>query len=257
MSNSRIPDSIPAFNSYINSTDTYLQAIDPVTLINNGTRLTLTGAESGQWNLKRVFWRDTLYPKYADENQRTKTVVKDVSLFMKDFRTFANPLLDKMASCGFATTADESALKFVVFKDTTPTPKGKINDVPYVQITPLGLGEVKMRVRTSEDATRASRHPLSDGIEYKYLIVPESAGTSKPSAPPSSGTPGSPSTPAATSMVMPEDCTNTVISKKALSTIALGSTASGKRLLLYARWVNLSKPANNGPWTQLMQTIVL
>ena len=250
----RIPETIPAFNSYINSTDTYLQTIDPVTLISNGTRLTLNAAESAQWNTKRVFWRDTLYPKYADENQRTKTVVKDVALYMKSFRTFANPLLDKMASCGFATTADETNLKFVVFKDTTPTPKGKINDVPYVQITPLGLGEVKMRSRTSEDATRSSRHPLSDGIEYKYLIVPESAGTSKP---PATTSPGSPSTPAAIGMVLPEDCTNSVVSKKALSTIALGSTASGKRLLLYARWVNLSNPANSGPWTQLMQTIVL
>lgn len=258
MANPRIPQSIPAFNSYLNSSDTYLQTIDPSTGNPVYERLTLTASEAGEWHSRRVFWRDTLYPKYIDANQSTKTVKEDVAVFMKSFRLFANPLLDKMASSGAAITADGNALNFVVNRDTSPTPRGKINDVPYVQITPLGLGEVRVRVRTSEDASRASRHPLADGVEFKYVIVDNAPVVTNPVPAPGSDTGSNETRTGGTGRILlPEDCPNTVVSKKALSNLTLGSAASGKRLNCYARWVNLSNPANNGPWTQLMQTVVL
>lgn len=56
----RIPQTIPAFDSYINVTDKYQLAVDPLTLQPNYDRLGLSSDESEAWTAKRTYWRDTL-----------------------------------------------------------------------------------------------------------------------------------------------------------------------------------------------------
>jgi hypothetical protein len=54
-----------------------------------------------------------------------------------------------------------------------------------------------------------------------------------------------------------KDCTQSVISKKAIFIVQLGQESSGKRIYAFFRWVNASKPANSGPWSTVQQTVVV
>src|SRR6185295_15788608 len=99
---SRIPNTIPAFNNYINDTDDRQKANTSVPLIKYFQDYTWTLAEIGEWTTRRTFWRDTLYPKYTNPLTSTSAVKDEVRNFMKDFHTFGNPLLDKIEASGKA-----------------------------------------------------------------------------------------------------------------------------------------------------------
>jgi len=250
MSNSRVPQTISGFNAYINTTDTYQLAIDPITLMPNYQRLGLSLVQSGDWTAKRVFWRDTLYPKYTDENTSTTVVKKNVKKFMKDFRTFANPLLNIMAASPNATQADEAAFKFVITPDA-PTERGKIVDVPFIKIKPLGGGEMKFGARTSEDMSRPSRHKLADGLEVRWVIL---------TAPQNSETPTDPSIPVGKTAALPltaDECPNSFISPKASFEKAFGQANQNKMFYCFIRWINLINPENNGPWSVRFESGIL
>ncbi len=240
----RIPDSIQAFDKYINTTDNYQQAEDPLATVPETThaaRLGLSPAESDAWSAKRVYWRDTLFKKYSNPITSSSTVKKDVQLFMRDFRTFANPLLNKMVASGAATTDNGAIFNFVAVRDTTPTPRGKINDIPFCKLIPLGGGELKIKVRTTDDGNRASRHPLSDGVEVRWAVVA-----------PASGNGNDPILPTISS-----DCPNTLISPKAIFILETGEGSKNKNLYCFFRWINLSNPAHNGTWSERFQSGIL
>lgn len=254
MSNSRIPDSITEFNDYINNTDTYqLQSdmIGPPPGTTHWQRLGLTLAESTEWTNRRVLWRDTLYPQYSNANTSTKVVKANVQLFMKGFRTFANPLLNRMAVSPNVRPADEQVFRFVANRDTTPTGRGKINDLPHPLLQAIGGGEVKIKVRTLSDATRASRHPLADAVEVRWVVLaPAAAGSGTP-------TPGTPSSAAVVIPEVPDNCPNVFTSRKAFFTLATGPASKNKNLYCFFRWINTVTPANSGPWSNLFQTPLL
>lgn len=238
----RISRKVNEFNVYINSTDAYQLQVDPATGIPNWQRLGLTATESAEWTSKRVYWRDTLFPKYSNPETSSSPVKKQVQNFIRDFRAFANPLLDRMAVGGAVSVADGAAFNFVVERDTVPTPRGKINHTPLAGFQPLGGGELRVRVRTNEDASRASRHPLADGVEIRWAIITPPSGTQEP-IPPSPPAPGAGTTPPATI----EQCPHSHISKKALFVLETGRENKNKMLCAFFRWVNFSNSANNGP----------
>ena len=253
MSNSRVPQAIEAFNSYINSTDSYQKAITPTDPTPNYSRLGLTLEESDEWTAKREYWRDTLYPAYSDENTSTKVVKRNVKLFIKDFHTFANPLLNRMAASANVTTADEAAFNFVANRDTTHTTRGKIVDVPFLKIQPLGGGQVKMRARTSDDGNRSSRHPLADGLEVRWVALTPAVAGSRNTQP----SPGNSISVIITPPATATDCPNSFVNSKAQFIMELGQENKNKVFYCFIRWINLSKPANNGPWSDMFQSGVL
>src|SRR6478752_229276 len=98
MGNSRIPDSISGFNSYINNTDDWLKAISSG-VITNRERLTLTADDGTDWSDFREDWRDNIYPVLSDPATVTNTIKAQARTLRNSFRTFANPLLDIIAAC--------------------------------------------------------------------------------------------------------------------------------------------------------------
>lgn len=143
-----------------------------------------------------------------------------------------------MAASGNAIAADEAAFNFVVNRDTTPTVHGKIEGVPFLKVQPIGGGEMKLRARTSNDGNRASRHPLADGLEVRWVALVSDRTIATP-----------PTTTA--------QCPNVFISPRALLIIALEPENKNKMFYCFIRWVNLGKPANNGPWSDLFQSGIL
>ena len=255
MSNSRIPISISGFNDYINSTDNYQLQSDTVPpTTQHWQRLGLTAAESGEWTARRIIWRDDLYAKYSDATTKTSVVTANVKLFMKNFRTFANPLLKRMAASAGVRPADEQVFRFVANPDTTPTERPAIEVTPHPLLKTLEGGMVKVKVRLFSDATRASMHPDADAVEIKYSVA-ANATASSPTPP----TPGSPSGPAAGPAIPAtiDECTSYFLSKKASFKLTLGPTAEGKKLYAFFRWINMSKPEKSGPWSGRFQTGIL
>lgn len=248
----RVPQAIEPFNSYIGKTDNYQQAITPTDPQPNYARLGLTLTESGDWTAKREYWRDVLYPAYSDENTSTSVVKRNVQLFIKDFRTFANPLLNRMAASGNATTADEAVFNFIVERDSTHTARGKIEDIPFLKIQPIGGGEVKLRARASEDGNRSSRHPLADGLEVRWVVQASGSNNDNTQSNADDSTKAT-ATPPATAA----QCTNTFTSSKALFIMELGQENKNKMFYCFIRWINLGKPANSGPWSDMFQSGIL
>lgn len=237
----RISNAKGPFDDFIRGATTHLAT--GTTPTRRGEVLGLTTAELDDWIGLRDDWV-VLYPTYTDRNQRTTAITADVNNMMKDFRTFAEPLLNKISVSSVLTNGDRTVLH-ITERDKTPTRKGKIETVPSVTIRSLGGGQMKFRVNVDEDASRASMHPLADLIEVRYLVQ-----TTEPTASP--GGPGVPPPPApqeSAGFPSPDKATNYAISKKALFVLETGSSNTGKFIIAFVRWANASNPANNGPWS--------
>ncbi len=232
----RVPDAKGPFNAYLTGTTAHLET--GTSPNRRGETLGLSTAELDDW----IDFRDTwvpLFAKYNDPSQRTKTVTEDVNDTMDGFRLFAEPLLNRMSGSSALTNQDRDILHLPV-RDKTPTRRGKIEDTPFVKIEAIGGGQMKFRVRTTEDGSRASMHPLADFLEIKYMIL-----GFDPSAP---GTPASPPAPE-NSIPTADTAKNYSISKKALFILETGENKVGKFMIAFLRWANASNPANSGPWS--------
>ena len=177
---------------------------------------------------------EPLYHKSQDKGNRTsgdvfrhrssrKLYEKEIRVFAKSYLMF-NPLVP-----------DEKKLAMgLTIRDIEPTPRGKITGIPMVGLKVIGGGDIEVRCRLEKDQTRPSMHPLADAIECKYILIP------KGEMPPKGQ----------------EDAKKTQVSKKARFTISLGDEQAGQRFYGFFRWVNLTNPANSGPWGNA-QTVVI
>lgn len=176
---------------------------------------------------------EPLYATAQNKDTRTPTDVlahrsmrqvyeKEISVFVKSY--LYNPLV---------TELDRKAMG-IPPRDYEPTPRGQIDTVPVVELLPLGGGDLKARIRVTTDQTRYSKHPLADGIEVKYTWVP------KGELPPEG----------------PEDAKNTLNSKKAQFIIHCGPKNAGESFYGFFRWVNISVPANSGPWSKAKHAVI-
>lgn len=104
------------------------------------------------------------------------------------------------------------------------TERTKIETTPLAKIIPMEGGDLKIRVRTTTDGNRASKHPDADHVEIRYALV---GGNSEPQIP-SPTYPGNPSPPANSAPIAQKvpttaaECTNSRISKKAIFIVSLG-----------------------------------
>jgi hypothetical protein len=119
-------------------------------------------------------------------------------------------------------------------RDLEPTPRGKIELVPYIFLKALGGGVIEVRSQTEKDATRVSMHKLADGIECRWLLVP------KGEMPPEGY----------------DDAKKAVVSRKARFTIDCGDKNAGDSFYGFFRWVNQSVPANSGLWTKALKVVI-
>lgn len=225
----RVPEGKNPFDAYIKTTTTHLETGTPA----RGITLGLSIGELDEWKGYRDTWVLD-FPKYQDTSQRTTTVTKGINDLIRDFSAFAEPLLTRMSGSSAINNQDREILH-TPERDKTPTAKGKIEDVAIVDIKGIGGNQMKFRVRTEVDASRASMHEEADFLEVKYFI----AGNNPNPNP----VPGSPDFPTI------DQATNYIISKKAIFILELPTGNTGKILVAFVRWANASNPLNSGPWT--------
>ena len=243
MSNSRITDSIPKFNDYINDTDDTLQAISSGTT-HNWERLGLTSTNASDWHDKRVYWRDTLYPKYSSPSQSTKIIKANVQVFMKNFRTFGNPLLDVMAASPNATEDDEITFNFKIGRAAAHHSDTPIEGTVLFEAVQQGGGDFRFSCRTGNDGNHASLADGADTVQLAYKFI---NGGNTPPTP----QPGGDDLPTPEDEGMQRD-----VFTKAIFIFHAGPTKVGKIMVVFARWYNTKHPHLAGPWSQVKVVIV-
>lgn len=237
----RISKQPAVFNAYINNGDDYLALGTPT----NGSRLGLSAGQIADWHTKREYWHDTLYPKYSSDTDRTMAIVEETHNFIRDFRLFANPLLDIMAASEAATEADEAKFNFVKrVNRKQPTRKTvAIAEECLATLKVLGGGMVQNFCRTDHDTQRPSLAEDSNAVEVSYTLVDMTAsGGGNPQPNPNPG--GSNDMPPAASQGMVSKIFTT-----AKFVLECGNENSGMTLVIYHRWINTHYPKLAGPWS--------
>lgn len=177
---------------------------------------------------------EPLYHKAQDKNTRTKNDVvayrRCRKVYEAELRTFHNQWIGPSASI----PVEEKLILGGREYDIEPTPRGKIELVPYIFLKALGGGVIEVRSQTEQDATRVSMLKGADGIECRWILVP------KGEMPPEGY----------------EDAKKTVVSRKARFTIDCGDKNAGDSFYGFFRWTNQSIPANSGLWTKALRVVI-
>jgi hypothetical protein len=177
---------------------------------------------------------EPLYIKSQEKKDRTSGDVDRHRQMRKTYEKEIQIFINAWIRYNALITRDERIEMGVPPRDFEPTPRGKIDTVPVVELLPFSGGDIKVRCRVSSDQTRYSKHPLADGIEVKYTWVP------KGEMPPGE----------------PADCKNALNSKKASFIIHCGPGNAGETFWGFFRWVNLTNPENSGSWSKGLQIVI-
>jgi len=141
------------------------------------------------------------------------------------------------------------------------TTRGKITTAPIVSVSAKGGGEVKFGFKVEASNTRTARHPLSNGVNVFYRIVP--IGGTAPAPPPIPIGPTDPSadggnaTPAEAKAGLPSaDGFEHYFNTRASFTRQLPLADIGKAMHVYAQWVNTSDSSNNSTFSMLTTIVI-
>lgn len=222
--NSRIPRKIRDFDGYIRRTNNYFAV---VILPSNGTRLGLIPTNVTDWDSKNTAWGE-LFGKWSDPLTKTTDINRQVKTFMKNFRTFAQPLLNIIAASPNAIDTDATTFNVVLVRKKPSHPTNAIQALCNAVSKQIGGSRVEFKCRTYTDSKRASLAEGSDGVEIAYIIGDKD--TPVPDA---------------------DSCPLNDLFTKATFTLSNGTINIGKILYIYFRWTNTKHPNLAGPWSDL------
>jgi len=152
-----------------------------------------------------------------------KTYEKEIRAFVKAW-LINNPLV----------TDEQRSEMALTIRDTEPSPHPVITDIPIVALRVIGGGDIEARVKALKDQTRPSMHPAANLIDYRYVML--EIGDLPPAN--------------------PEDYTKRDVSSRAKFIIRVGAQNEGKRFYAVARWVNTTKPKQEGPWSEAITVVI-
>jgi len=220
----RVPLTIAAFFTYLETTDGYLQeVIIPPT----GERLGMDPAKVVIWHTFAVDGA-ALYITYKDPLLTGPNIKKKVRKIMKDFRAFAQPQLNIIAASDNATTDDATVFNVVLVRKTPTRVHPVITAICYALASLLGGAKLKFKCRTISDGKTSKLAEGADTVEVAYIIGDKD--TKAPSA---------------------DEIDTRKTFSKATFVLSLGTVNSGKILYIYFRWTNSKHPETASPWSDL------
>jgi hypothetical protein len=272
----RISNSPRVFNPYINSTDDHLQSIEPGSGLPYWQYLGLSSANATDWHNKRLFW-DTpttgLFSLYGSPATSTSIVKGKVKHFIKDFQTFAGPLLSIIAASANATNEEEKIFHLVlnVNRKKPSHTHTKIADLCITALISEKGGSMKAASRSAHDSKRASLAEGADGVQYAYLIMDENpktvatrtAAVDAANAAAVSARQANPGLPIPVPAPLPtpiplhpDDGTKQEFFSGATHEFTLGADKEGKYLCMWTRWFNSKHPELAGNWSEMQIALI-
>ena len=234
----RVPEKEDEFNTYVNDTSDYLleEPGGPGTG-ENWVRLGLLEAEKDQWVTYKDDW-NTIYETYTTNTNRgirDKTVTENKNKAKDDFTDWVTDpdmnKLDRIAASPNVTQQDREVFHIKKRSDNRTTHTAPIGEDIFFDLKALGGGDIRVRARTDEDATRASIPTDAKAVEICYLI-----GTTAPET--------------------VAECNEDYASTKALFTFNVGAENAAKRMYCFARWVDTTNPNRAGSWSDMVTIVV-
>lgn len=194
---------------------------------------------------------DPLFQAILNKNQRTREQVIAHDVYKKDYVEFLRTFCQSFLTNNLLIPVSERVAMGLNPRGLNPrTERPDILTAPIPSLTPLGGGMVRFSFKVAESNTRTARHPDSNGVEVFYKLEPVTAPE-----------------PVTINDTVEEDeiVINTETETKPylskFSTRArfvdeFGLDNIGKRLTVYARWINTSEPSKNGPFSATISMVV-
>ena len=212
---------------------------------------------------------EPLYQKASGKNTRSSVDVgshrRERKAYEKAIRAFVNAHVrfnDRM------TNVDRLSIG-VPPRDPKNSPKPRIDDIPFVGLTPIGGGWIRVFCKRETDEDSPSMHNFADVIECRYALLPVRPVRDAITGDVKTKQNSISDTLNVSNGVRPQpiegkkfrfpsagECPQVQISTKARFIIKCGDENAGQKFYGYFRWVNLSNPANNGSWTNGLQVVI-
>jgi hypothetical protein len=238
-----VPRKDNLFDSYIRNSSSALtgSGTPPISPVPPWQRLLLSAAEYTNWLSFRDEWI-VVYAKYTDKAQRTTSITKQKNTLKKEFITFTESLLTRMAGSNALTAAERITINLKE-RDRTLTPRQAIDVKPGVTMRAKDGMRVQVECRLESDSSRPSKHKDCDVVEYRHWF--SSVTTSGENTPETL-------TPPASAVVVK----SIGESGKAKFIIQFNETDAGKILNLEVRWKNSKENLKSGPWSNPAKVMV-
>ncbi|MBI3500733.1 MAG: hypothetical protein HY063_02975 [Bacteroidetes bacterium] len=261
----RISTSPKKFDPFISTTDDHLLAIEPTTGNPYWQFLGLSSANATDWHNKRLYWdapNTGLFALYSNPATSTSVIKKKVETFIKNFRTFANPLLNIIASSPNATGVEEKIFNLVLNANRAKPSHThtKIEDQCFTKWEGGNGGNKRAASHKEDEAKgRASVPEGADGVQYAYVIMDENPKTiaQRTAAVVSANAKSTVPVPLPQPVPQhPDDGTRQEFFSGATHDFKFGAAAEGKYLCVWSRWFNSKHPELAGDWNE-MQTVLI
>jgi len=203
-----------------------------ITFQANWERLGLIEEVKQQWENDAALCVNK-YQKANNPATATPNSIDEKNTAFAAFYEFSKGVLKTIEGSVNIVDADRNAFH-IPLRDSTNTAREPIDDAPNTSVEAGAGCTVVFRHRTLTDASRASRHPLADCVEIRYVLLDISA------PPPAT----------------PEACPNVAMFTKAKHNMTFPTADAGKRLHTFSRWRNNNEPEKSGPWSGLISIVL-
>jgi len=255
-----IPPKISAFNKFQSDLYTALAA-NAVAWGILPTMLTVFA----QWSTDYALH----YNKVSVKDKRTKEDLDNYKAFLVGYVAFLRSFIQSsVVNNPLIPIGTRGALGLNPRGLTPRQPKEKITTVPIVKLIALGGGLMRFNFKVDTASRIAHMHPDSNGIAIYYRF--STIGNPAPLPPPMVSNLGTPpiieaadedntrideETRADNGLPTP-DGYELYVSTRAQFSLQLGMDNIGRMLHVYARWVNSSKPENNGNFSMVSSILI-
>lgn len=244
MSDTRIPQELPDFDSYIGNADDHLGEIVTGTTT-RGEDLGMDPADVTELHDYRIQWRSGdpaspgLYEIHLNPKTKSQPSRADIVKFMKDFSKFFRPILTLISVSKKITPASRIVLNIAEPDPTYTIPTDPIIEQCLGTAMPLGGCKMDMEFRYRADASRPSKAAGADALLLifraadKYVSGPELTGGKVRNLPTSPRDPGM----------------EQMVYTEAKFILDLGIEKQDLELQYYAQWINTRHRNLDGPIT--------
>ena len=232
----RVPVKDDEFNTYLTETTTYGLGVRSGTVIFN--LLGLTDPEKAIWVGYRDAWLDKfgIVKTQKEQGIRNATSIAEKNKVKEDFTDWVtDPEFNKLNRIGSSPNVieqDRNVFHIALRDETRTVQTAPIAAEMFFSMKPISGGDMRVRCRQDEDSTRASIPDEANALELRWKV-----GADAPNS--------------------VDDCPNKENFTEALFTHNFGAGNTAKKIFAYARWTDNTNKNRSGPWSDMVQTVIV